>query len=1204
MFAAMPKKPKAITDGNTSGNSPSSSPSSAAVMDIEDSFGGGGKGPGRPIVHTSRRRRGGRRVNHDQCENDDIDAMDIDDEENSSPTLPYAKDSPKEEKVVLASDKESFDKWLSARKKQWREARKERKRLLNMANNGGNNTSVGAVGAPGGPDSKRPRRAIGDMQSYVRDAAAALQGSDWQVLEVRELSSSESKSPMASSNGEFILWVMVGNDTLQKVHVTVPRTVYVDCRGELQQRVDDIISVKRVEKHLPHNKSGNLVYEVTLPEGRFRSKDWTKDIVPADSNPEEVIQSVYGMGTSLMLRALMDLGCVSRVNRIGMEANKKSKGKSYALSHLSSVSRPSGGEYLHRNLSYRRVFLYESLHPRNKTGLIAVFVMDGGSGKRQGEINEHDLTRPADSKTGSLELNATCHLWVVKPGSSRGQKNVSAKQCETMFAQIMAQLNEMASADESSEYACLAPSTKCTVDKLSFVDTESDGYARANEVLNSYSQGNHGPTLLMTNVTKPLPQLRKAVPSCSSFPLVTMPFPPGPQHNPSLSSRPALNWEPLAVQLCLEAYLYNGVISFPKRVMASRYGNVPIGNLGRDETVTLYDVSYGRLLQKSRAVLWANEIPGIPDLGINALSLIDGGSDELCGGGTGANMSSNELFGDDDELISPVIRRPGAYRCICVEIDVHDLSIAALTDLKLAAMSAVHSAQENGDASMFGGDASGALVSSSAPLGDEMSTAVSLPLLRALVQGWLHDAFGMNSIIADDLLHNFYRLVCTPEAALNDPALHRIVHSLMKTTFLRLLGEFQRLGSTIICGTFNKIIIATNKTELFDAREYVDFVISTIQKRSGGVTEGGLGRIALRPNNYYSDYIFLDENNFGGIHFEQREIEDDDEAEWAMRLDENGDEDPDAVPIIPTVVSGWNIMHFLASEIAQEYFRAIIGRFSKDVYRKQVQIKRKEDSKDAAASGEDKSPASVKDLASKEDLSADEQLVRYKRKLISKHFSSYLTRALGEIMKDGGGAESFPKLPGSHLKLRSPPLEFVKNILVLLELDPDVEHDVAMLKKSLFAQVGVQEYSGETKWQNPATRFVLPDVFCTCGESRDLDLCAIVPSEDGEGGFATSWMCLECDTEYDREDIERRLVDMVQRNSTRYQLQDLRDSKSGRVAIKAMAKQSEASAPLKLDISRKEMSSQIRTLHNLAHFYDLPWLRETTEGALTAFDQY
>ena len=233
------------------------------------------------------------------------------------------------------------------------------------------------------------------------------------------------------------------------------------------------------------------------------------------------------------------------------------------------------------------------------------------------------------------------------------------------------------------------------------------------------------------------------------------------------------------------------------------------------------------------------------------------------------------MWGDEDELVSPVIRRPGAYRCICVEIDIHDLSIAALTDLKLAAMSATQAAQ---DGSMFGADGSSAIISNDTPLGDEMSTAISLPLLRALVQGWLQDAYGMNSLVADDLLHEFYRLVCNPEAALNDPTLHRVVHSLMKTTFLRLLGEFQRLGSTIVCGTFNKIVVATNKTDIFDAKEYIDFAISTIQNGGGtgnhNPIEGGLGRIALQPNNYYSDYLFLDEHNFGGIHFEQRDIED------------------------------------------------------------------------------------------------------------------------------------------------------------------------------------------------------------------------------------------------------------------------------------------------------------------------------------------
>ena len=180
----MPKKAKTITDGSSSGDTPSSSPTSKGLLDMEDSFGGGGKGPGRPIVHSSRRRRGGRRAQEGLDENDDVEIMDIDDEENSSPTATPAESKTKEEKVVLANDKESFDKWHSARKEQWRAARKERKRLRNLATNGRNNPGSSAFGSSGGPDSKRPRRAIGDMQSYVRDAAAALQGSEWQVLEV------------------------------------------------------------------------------------------------------------------------------------------------------------------------------------------------------------------------------------------------------------------------------------------------------------------------------------------------------------------------------------------------------------------------------------------------------------------------------------------------------------------------------------------------------------------------------------------------------------------------------------------------------------------------------------------------------------------------------------------------------------------------------------------------------------------------------------------------------------------------------------------------------------------------------------------------------------------------------------------------------------------------------------------------------------
>ena len=83
--------------------------------------------------------------------------------------------------------------------------------------------------------------------------------------------------------------------------------------------------------------------------------------------------------------------------------------------------------------------------------------------------------------------------------------------------------------------------------------------------------------------------------------------------------------------------------------------------------------------------------------------------------------------------------------------------------------------------------------------------------------------------------------------------------------------------------------------------------------------------------------------------------------------------------------------------------------------------------------------------------------------------------------------------------------------------------------------------------------------------------------------------------------MELRLVDIVQRKCMRYQLQDLRCIKTGQVAVRAMARTSDNSAPLKLDIPRDECSGQITILRNLANYYGLEWLLETTEGVLQGF---
>jgi DNA polymerase epsilon subunit 1 len=255
--------------------------------------------------------------------------------------------------------------------------------------------------------------------------------------------------------------------------------------------------------------------------------------------------------------------------------------------------------------------------------------------------------------------------------------------------------------------------------------------------------------------------------------------------------------------------------------------------------------------------------------------------------------SSDELTASmwgEAEAINPVLRNPGSYRTLCAEIDVHNLAVAALTD------------SSGSQLANFKANDNGAPIPSCIALGDEMSCAMPFQLLRALSAGWLKEANEHNSVVADELLHQLYRLICSPESYLHDPALHRVLQTSMRTLFFKLLGELQHLGAIIVFATFGRIVIATSKTDISAAQEYTEFIISTIKKRGGG--EEGLGRVALSPTKYWTHFLFIDEENYGGVHYQQREPETDDEAHWAFELHED--------TIVPTVVSCWNIVHYLA----------------------------------------------------------------------------------------------------------------------------------------------------------------------------------------------------------------------------------------------------------------------------------------------------
>lgn len=1019
----------------------------AEPMDIEDFGGQSNDGPKRPVVHSMR--------NREQTSTP----------EQTSTSKGVESSEPQEDRLELS--KENFSSWLTQKKSTWRKRRKDHRAV----------SSGGAREAQSGKtESSSQKKSMGSMEGFMKEAALNLTKREWQIIEIREMSRADTgKKDAKPASGEFVAWVMVGTDALRKVQISVPRIVFVSTRRAIQSTSAEI-EIRKVDKHLPHSKTANYLYEVTMPEYVYRNEDWVSSLKRASGNANDKVEleQIYETGTPLLMRALTELGCISKLN----PSAASRKQKSHRLTDLKRVDRPTEGSYLHSSLSYRRAFLYVRINPKNRTGIVALFSIDkgsGGLGGLQGEESDVDITAPVDAKPGTFDVTASCQLWILKPGSI--QKSISKGQCEGIFSQLLQTIQD--TADLESEYSCVSSGSSCHLSGLNFLDREDKVFAGVSDAIASFTKSANGPTFIMLNSNRPVSLLRNKVSSLNNVPVISLPFPPGPDHSPSMSTLPALNWEQPAVQLCLEAYLYMGVVSFPKRVSYARYGNLPLGNLGDDVDFTLYEVGMARILQRNRALSWASPIPGTPDLGAALLPSGDGRLRPSLQAGSG--NPSSDAWGDDDELVSPVVRKPGCYRTICVDIDVHDLAVAALTDITALASSTAGPRSEGNNSSSptsvlqlgNGGEGFNSMKSAE-PLGDEMSMSTALPMLRALVGAWLKDAFSSNNEIADSMLHHIYRLVSNPNTLMHDPALHRVVHSLMKTTFMRLLGELQRLGCSIVYATFHRITIATNKIALADAEEHVNFVISTVQRACADSEEqSSLSRVALRPRQFHSHFLFLDEYNFGTMMMERRErntLED----EYYIE-----EEVGDAV-VVPFVVTAWSIMNYLGSETAKEYFKLIVGRFSREVLKKQIEIQNSDDQQAMMS-------VFCKELR--------DELLKFRQKMVTKHFASYLTRAVAEIVKD------YYENNDASSGVANPVLDFIKSVMTVLELDHEVDAEVHVLKRSLLAQVGVAEYSSLAKWENPCPTFMLPDVFCgECRETRDVNLCYVPPSleEDGE----------------------------------------------------------------------------------------------------------
>ena len=139
-----------------------------------------------------------------------------------------------------------------------------------------------------------------------------------------------------------------------------------------------------------------------------------------------------------------------------------------------------------------------------------------------------------------------------------------------------------------------------------------------------------------------------------------------------------------------------------------------------------------------------------------------------------------------------------------------------------------------------------------------------------------------------------------------------MIHKLMKKMFLQLIGEFRRLGSTIVYADFSKIVVCTKKKSMSDASAYIQFILNSIKSREL------FHSITMEPNTCWEYLWWMDQANFGAVSvplpksLQSQEEEDQEEGEGdgqevdegseVMEVGEDGEQRMDM---------NWNIRQYL-----------------------------------------------------------------------------------------------------------------------------------------------------------------------------------------------------------------------------------------------------------------------------------------------------
>ncbi|GAX75625.1 hypothetical protein CEUSTIGMA_g3069.t1 [Chlamydomonas eustigma] len=1043
-----------------------------------------------------------------------------------------------QKEVPLAGPKpklgEDYGAWLQHQKIKWRQARGERKRRRaealkeqRLIDRRGGIAAEGAVGSAAllGPAARA------DVGALFRQRAAAVTAVPWQLLQLAE----------TGVHGRFKMWFLA-DGRLQYVHLTVPRTLYIDSEAAVQQQAlfagggagTLLADCRTVNRVLPDGLKPKAVLQVTMPEPEYRCN---VSRLSAQLSAEH-IHAVYEDALPLGLHAALQLGCVVKVqDSISLLGSINSCN---IAPHIKQVNQSSQKKSLAGDWNLKDFQMKTSVECPYLEG-------DGPDGL--GPLSYVSLYFSWDTTQSRAVLScmmpaASRALMVVVQASSAAAREVTSNLLDRFWRDVVHGLKQQSSHNTQAQLS--------SMEKVEFsVEYCLDLLDAARYIQRQLAAWRHstGRTPMLVACQGPVVSSRlqqQGLPLLGEFPCVDI------TPNADDCRYPTLQWQARAAKLALKRMAVTGGW-LRERASLSRYAHVSLSNLGGDAAVAVADVLMARSLRDAQHVLWLSD-PSLPDLGVeekdpeNSFGWDADGLVLLEGGGSGSTASSSSKH----EVLAP-----GAYRSITVELRLHHLAV-----------NAIDKAQQLCE--MEG--ASGLEASGSGP---------AFKVLKSLVESWLLDAGKRNNPIANDLLMHLYRWISSPSSGLHRASLQHAVTALMAKLFAQLVAELRRLGATIVSANFNCIRLCTGKREVKDAVGYTKYLLEALKRREL------FQWLDLTPVRWWHALLYRDQYNYGGVIAEVSEDVD--------MLEGNAVEAATEEQVVRTEEDAtfgyyWSLLDYLPPAV-KETMEVFLNEF---VYLPWREVQR------AMKTGSDGQADIIPTQVDATRL--EEVQSRYLQSQLMSRFTERLLQLVAQVNRVAPGyselrEHQFPQRAGSHLtkeELGTPALAYVRTICHLMALDARVTDAVAVLRRQLLKLLHVREFGPLAEFKDMCLGFTLPDVICSyCNDCRDLDLC-----RDSELA-AHEWSCGECQQPYDQAAMEQRLMVALQHRVRQYQLQDLSCVRCKQVLAGHFRNTCGlCSGDLKPTLPVEVLKKQLVVFRNIARFHGFELLEQLSDWTL------